>query len=497
MLRAVIAVAAAAATGLGGVLVSDVAVAAPVDTGLVAWGDNNFGSAGVGSGDDTINTPTSIAVPPGVTITSVVSGFNDGAAVASNGTAWTWGENGAGQLGNGTTNSDPNPTPVEVQSPPGVIFTRIAVGVGFMVGLDSTGAVWAWGDNTAGQLGNGTIVGNADTPQPVVLPPGVTGAQIAVGDRAGYVLTADGTMYSWGADDVGQLGIGSTTGDAVPTPTEVAAPAGVTFESITTRGSSVYARGSDGGDYVWGDNISGNLLLADQSELFANAPELVGNTTGTAFVQFALGGEHSLALGANGVLYAWGDNEHGELGIGTEDNDNHLEPVAVHVPAGVTFTQLFASYDANLAVASDGTIYAWGNGDDALLADGPTDDILVPTIVPISEQYHVNILSFAVFTILANLQPEAPHITTASVPNAVAGTPYSATISATGTPPLSFAVTAGFLPAGLTLDPTTGTISGTPTTANDPAFTVTVSNAQGSASQAFSITVRDARRRAR
>jgi len=185
-------------------------------TGKVyAWGENNLGQLG-----DTTKKPRKLPVavklPSGVTATGISAGCFFSFALTDNG-LYGWGNNLNDQLGN--TESTDEPTPREIAflfrgTGPGTI-TQLFAGCSFAVALFSKGAVLAWGDDSAGQLGDG---GTMPSPKPVTvkIPPGETVHSISAGCADGYAQTSTGHLYAWGVGDSGELGTGNGTGSGVP-----------------------------------------------------------------------------------------------------------------------------------------------------------------------------------------------------------------------------------------------------------------------------------------
>src|SRR5450759_972395 len=219
-------------------------------------------------------------------------------STGSPGSAWAWGYNGYGQLGNGTTTN--SSTPVAVTN--GTSVTAIAGGGNHSLALTSTGQVLAWGYNGHGQLGNGTTT-NSSTPVAVSLPPfGITVTAIAGGGLHSLARTSTGQVLAWGYNHEGELGNGTTTDSS--TPVAVSLPSGTTVTAI-----------------------AGGL-------------------------------SHSLALTSTGQVLAWGYNGHGELGNGTTTNSS--TSVAVSLPSGTRVTAIAGGGQHSLALTSTGQVLAWG-----------------------------------------------------------------------------------------------------------------------------------------
>ncbi len=205
---------------------------------------------------------------------------------------------------------------------------------------------------------------------------------------ARMVLRAEGStgpglpsqaLYAWGSNDWGQLALGSSgegTPTGVSTPAQVALAPGMTFRSVSAGGGFTLGLTVAGVVYAWGANASGSLGLGSRGD--ASSPQQVG-VPGTA-IAIAAGSAHGLALTAGGQLYAWGANLFGQLGDGTT-TDSGL-PVPVTMPAGVTFTAVAAGGDHSLALSSTGQVYAWGANFDGQLGDGGTASSDLPVAVP-------------------------------------------------------------------------------------------------------------------
>lgn len=308
-------------------------------TTVWAWGDDAFGQLGN-------NAFTTSLVPVPVNATWVSGGWvpteiaaggdHSLALTVSNGgsSVWAWGDDTFGQLGNGTTTINPMPVPVPVLEVSNLFFpsngTATAVAAGewhslALKTLNGTSTVWSWGNNAFGQLGSGTNTDRAYAATVPGLPTNVTA--IAAGDRHSLALTGNGLVYAWGWNAYGQLGNGTTTDSNTPlqltAPTNVVAIAAGAFHSL--------ALDSSGDLWAWGSNEYGQL--GDGTWTNSPTPVLVDTTTGLQGpLAIAAGGLHSLAVGTVGsptstAVWAWGQNEFGELGNVTNTNSN--SPVQV------------------------------------------------------------------------------------------------------------------------------------------------------------------------
>ncbi|HKC29616.1 MAG TPA: Ig-like domain repeat protein [Jatrophihabitans sp.] len=315
---------------------SNHALAILSDGSVYAWGDNTYGELGDGSNTNS-KSPVRVTLPPDVVPVRVVAGALTSALLASDGTLYTWGFNSVGQLGNGGTTDASQPTPVAL--PPGTIVTAVALGGAHLLALTSTGAVYAAGGNTAGQLGTNSVA-PAPTPVLVHLPAGVSVADVAAGRAHSLAVTSDGAVLAWGDDSHGQLGTGTNNPAVVPVPT--ALPPGVTVTSVSAGANHSLALTTDATVLAWGANDAGQLGIGTDQDGTSPAP--VTLPSGTQVTAIGAGSSTSYALVADGSMLAWGDNASGAVGDGS--TAPRLSPVAVHRPPGGTATAL-ASGDAS------------------------------------------------------------------------------------------------------------------------------------------------------
>jgi len=294
------------------------------DGTMKGWGENFFGATG--SGDNVTPQYTPVNVVDLTNVKTISAGGYYSIALKNDGTVWAWGSGYYGQLGNNTVDI-PSFTPVQVQGPGGVGFLNnvltISAGQNNTLALKNDGTAWAWGRNDAGQIGNGTTT-DALVPFQVQGPGGVgflnNVSAVSVGEVHSLALLSDGTVRAWGNNDHGQLGDGSTTTRL--TPVQVSGLTNVL--AISAGGHFSVALKSDGTVWAWGSGQNGQIGDGG-SPADRLTPVQVSGLTNVLAISAGL--DHALALKNTGTVWAWGYNGFGQIGVGT--NTDALTPVPV------------------------------------------------------------------------------------------------------------------------------------------------------------------------
>ena len=345
---------------------------------LYAWGDDYYNHTFAAKAVPQDSLPVLIPFPSGVTRwTDMATGFFQNLAVGNDGNIYAWGNNGNGQLGDGTTTS--TDTLVKVSLPNGAKAVQVACAWTHSLALGSDGNIYAFGFNNNGQLGDSTTTASS-TPVRVHLPVGFTPSQIYAGWYYSAALGKDSTVYVWGGNAQGQLGLGNTTKQLVPI--EVPFPQGVTkWTGVYCGLYFMVLKGNDGNLYASGTvgvtsygQLGTGKTTASDSLVKVQLPAGV-----TGWKTAACTGSAVLAVANNDSVYGWGYNGDGALGNGQSGIGTNLTPTVVNLPAGVTVSSLAAGRDHVLAVGSDNTYYAWGQGSQGQLGNGAfTATVTVP-----------------------------------------------------------------------------------------------------------------------
>ena len=251
---------------------------------VMAWGDNESGQLGVGKGTEEALLP--VAVPGLTNVKAIAAGPDYSLALLANGTVMAWGENESGQLGTGTTKS--SSTPVAVKHLTGAV--AIAAGGEFSMALLSNGTVDAWGNDESGQLGNSSVEASfSGVPVAVESLSGVSA--IAAGAMHGLALSSNGTVMAWGDGSAGELGNGVVKASE-PSPVAVSGLSGVTSISAGTLDSAALL--ASGSVMTWGTDASG-VLGDGVASGFSDVPVAVVGLTKAASI--SAGRAHMLAFG--------------------------------------------------------------------------------------------------------------------------------------------------------------------------------------------------------
>jgi alpha-tubulin suppressor-like RCC1 family protein len=296
------------------------------------WGANGYGEAGQPASSTNLAVPTRVAAAPSALSGSAGDGHT--CIVAADATGWCWGANMDGELGDGTAPTA-RATPGQV---PGLTdLVQIAAGANHNCALTRAGAVHCWGQNSDGELGDGSFTGRTT-------PVALTGLEPMVEVGAGVIhscaRTQAGAVWCWGANFQSQLGPGSADmHSAIPVHSFDGAI------GITVGGFAVCARKADDTVWCWGDYGQNTIWSPTPTQIFS---EVVGIAEGWRF---------ECAIGADGTLRCLGVDTSGQLGNGRAE-PFQTSPVQA---MGLTDVAAVTAGEAHTCALAAGALYCWGD----------------------------------------------------------------------------------------------------------------------------------------
>lgn len=323
--------------------------------GAYCWGKGSSGELGsVGLVSDSVPHP----VAGGLTFVELSGGLSYTCGRTSSGAGYCWGANSVGELGNGSTTNSFVPVQVSGSGTAPLAFTSVGAGAGHTCGLVVGGAVYCWGAGIYGQLGNGTTT-NSSTPVQVsgsgTAP--LIFTTVGVGDFHTCGVTTDQAIYCWGQNVFGQLGNGSTTNSAAPVQVTASGTAPLTFTTVSGGNSHTCGVTTGNEAYCWGNNFQGQL---GNGTTTSSATPVQVSTAFGALQAVSAGGFHTCAVGVRGGVACWGANSFGQLGDGT--TTDRSTPLVVDI-GGVSPTTVVA--EGNHTCGWGGLVgsaaYCWGS----------------------------------------------------------------------------------------------------------------------------------------
>jgi len=311
---------------------------------LWVWGRNNNGQLGVNN--------TTIRSTPVTTILgetnwkSVSCREGNTAAIKTDGTLWTWGLNSNGQLGVNNTASRLTPVTTILG---GTNWKSVACGGYHIVAIKTDGTLWNWGSNLFGQLGVNDITSRS-TPVTTILG-GTNWKSVAGGLYHTAAIKTDGTLWNWGFNSYGQLGVNDTPTRSTPVTTILG---GTNWKSVSCREGNTAAIKTDGTLWTWGRNDRGQLGVNDNIARSTPVTTILG---GTNWKSVSCGGYHTSAIKTDGTLWLWGFNNNGQLGV---NNTIFRSTPVTTILGGTNWKSVDCGGGNTAAIKTDGTLWTWG-----------------------------------------------------------------------------------------------------------------------------------------
>ncbi|OGG62076.1 hypothetical protein A3C87_02180 [Candidatus Kaiserbacteria bacterium RIFCSPHIGHO2_02_FULL_49_34] len=283
------------------------------DGTLRAWGYNAEGQLGLG---DTTNRSTRTQVGTETNWKSVVAGTAHVAALKTDGTLWVWGWNSSGQLGLGDTTNRSTPTQIGTATD----WKSVVTGNVHTLAIKTDGTLYAWGGNTSGQLGLGDT-SNRSTPTQIGSE--TDWVSVGIGGSFSFARKADGTLWGWGLNGNYQLGLGEGNNSNELSPVQIGSATDWQNVVGAIGGGFMVATKQDGSMWSWGINDNGRTGLGTSTG-YAYVPTQIGTETTWSPYIAAAGGRFAIAVRQDNTVWVWGKNDTGQLGLG--DTEDKLVP---------------------------------------------------------------------------------------------------------------------------------------------------------------------------
>ena len=333
---------------------------------LFTWGLNSSGQLGDGT--------TSNRLSPVTTVTGgtnwkqvTANGYGHMAAIKTDGTLWTWGYNSFGILGDGTTTNRSSPG---TTAGGGTNWKQVSSGFYHSAAIKTDGTLWTWGYNFTGRLGDGTTT-NRSSPG-TTAGGGTNWKQVTCAYYNTAAIKTDGTLWTWGHNNFGQLGDGTAAGRNSP---GTVAGGGTNWKQVAGGYMHITAIKTDGTLWTWGNNSNG--ALGDGTTTSRSSPGTTASG-GTNWKQIAGGNAYTSAIKTDGTLWMWGGNSSGQLGDGTTTNRSSPGTTA---GSGTNWKQVSCGNSYTAAIKTDGTLWTWGINTQGQLGDGTTTSRRSPVTV--------------------------------------------------------------------------------------------------------------------
>ena len=342
---------------------------------LWAFGYNFDGRLGDGT-ESNIRT-NAVKINSSSNWQSIEANYSHTLALKTDGTLWAWGNNEFGQLGDGTKIRKNQPTQVGSE----MNWAYISIGLGHSLAIKTDGTLWAWGFNNYLQLGDGT---NVDKTVSTKIGNDNNWETISAGNFNSFAIKTDKTLWAWGYNNLGVLGDGTTVNKNIPTQmgTET------NWLTISSKSNHTAALKTDGTLWAWGFNENGEV---------GNGTSGTGNFQmnrtkigGSDWKSISIGYGFTLAIKTDGTLWAWGDNNFGQIGNGTNTDQN----IPLKIGTATDWRFISAGSSTSFAIKNNGDFWGWGNNMEGEFGNGTTSMNNSPILITCSTSLPIELLSF-------------------------------------------------------------------------------------------------------
>jgi alpha-tubulin suppressor-like RCC1 family protein len=336
-----------------------------------------MGQLGISIGGDQI---TLVKISTETDWSEIVPGWHHTIVLKNNGTIWCSGLNDSGQLGLGDSGVGTNRNSFTQIGSESNWFVAVA-GNRYTIAGKTNGSLWVWGLNSCGQLGLGDSGVGTQRTTPTQINSATDWLQISSdcdsnsNESYSVAIKTNLTIWSWGYNEYGQLGLGDNgTSTSRNTPTVIGSTSDWT--KVSTGRSNTLALKINGTLWGWGGNWYGQLGLGNINNRMLPTP--IG--TATDWIEIACGSAHTLSRKFNKTLWVWGFNYYGQLGLGdSRTGTNRTTPTQLNIDLDWSTIRACSNY--TITIKTNGTIWAWGSNTNGRLGLGDTIDRNVPTLV--------------------------------------------------------------------------------------------------------------------
>ncbi|KAH7671086.1 Regulator of chromosome condensation 1/beta-lactamase-inhibitor protein II [Dioscorea alata] len=341
---------------------------------VCSWGRGEDGQLGHGNAEDRL-IPTLLSALDNARIVSIVCGADHTTAYSeSELQVYSWGWGDFGRLGHGNSSDVFTPQPIKALQ--GIKIKQIACGDSHCLAVTMDGEVQSWGRNQNGQLGLGTTEDSL-VPQKIQSFQGIPVKMIAAGAEHTAAVTEDGELYGWGWGQYGNLGLGDRNDRLIPEKVSSVGERKMVLVACGWRHTITVS--SSGGLYTYGWSKYGQLGHGDFEDHLV--PHQVEALQSSHVSQISGGWRHTMGLTSDGKLYGWGWNKFGQVGVG--DNVDHCSPVQVKFPNEEKVVQISCGWRHTIAVTERKNLFSWGRGTCGQLGHGDILDRDTPKMIEV------------------------------------------------------------------------------------------------------------------
>jgi alpha-tubulin suppressor-like RCC1 family protein len=325
------------------------------------WGLESNGSMGNGSATADCTSPCRVETQTlSNGFVQISSGTAFSCGIKTDGSAWCWGLDGNGQLGDGAT-TGPQINPSAVSSAGTNIWTQISVGALHACGLQNDGRIYCWGSNTNGRLGTG---GGATT-SPVVVSDAGPWVSVSAGEASTCAIKTDGSAWCWGSQQYGRLGNDAVAAGSVTAPSPVLEPG--PWIKISRQYRHTCGIKLDGTAWCWGNNPSGQLGNA-KSGTDMGKPQRVLDYGPWLDIEPGTWSAHTCGIKLDGTMWCWGSDASGQLGNGASVTTDQNTPNRVLDPG--LWAAVSGGASVSCGIKIDGSAWCWGGDTNGRLGNG-------------------------------------------------------------------------------------------------------------------------------